>query len=153
MSYPYPKHRIDEIVASPKIRPETQPLRVEKHGEHGAKFQIVVDLLDGPYVDLRYLGKAAMLASPTSYDASLIVSAERVRGIGFAAVGRNNLRAKKRIPPGWHQNFCNPHLPTLDPERNRHESLPGFAPTDFGDFIHQCARLWVIDLATEEPLL
>ncbi len=153
MSYPIPKHRIDEIVSAPKVRLETQPLKVEKHGEHGAKFHIVVDLMDGPFVDLRYLGKAAFLVKPTSYDASLIVAAERVRGIGYSAVGRNNLRAKKRISAGWHQNFCDPNLPTLDPERNRHEPLPGFAPTDFGDFIYQCARLWVIDLATEEPLL
>jgi hypothetical protein len=153
MSYPIPKHRIDEIVAAPKVRPDTQPLRVERHGERGGRFQIGVDLLDGPFVDLRYLGKATVLAQPTSYDASLILAGHRVRGIGFQAVGRNNLRAKQRIPAGWHQNFCNPHVPTFDAEYNRHEALPGFAPTDFGDFIHRCARLWVIDLAAEEPLL
>lgn len=153
MSYPIPKHRIDEIVSAQKVRPETQPLKVEKHGEHGAKFQIGIDLVDGPFVDLRYLGKATTLAQPSSYDASLILAGHRVRGVGFQVVGRNNLRAKRRIKAGWHQNFCNPHVATLDPDYNRHEPLLGFAPSDFGDFIHRCAHLWVIDLAAEEPLL
>lgn len=153
MSYPIPKHRIDEIVAAPKVRPVTQPLRVEKHGEQGGKFQTAVDLMDGPYVDLRYLGKATALAQPATYDASLILAAHRVRGVGHHAVGRNNLRAKRRIPAGWHQNLCDPNLPTGHPEYNRHEPLPGFAPSDFGDFINRCARLWAIDLRAEEPLL
>lgn len=153
MSYPYPKHRIDEIVAAPKVRAENQALKVEKQGEHGGKFQVAVDLLDGPFVDVRYLGKAALLAQPPTYGASLILAAHRVRGIDYHAVGRNNLRAKRRIPPGWHQNFCHPHLSTLDPEHNRHEALRGFAPTDFEDFIRRCARLWAIDLRAEEPLL
>jgi hypothetical protein len=153
MSYPFPKHRIDEIIAAPKARQETHPLRFEKHGEHGGKFQIGIDLTDGPFVDMRYLGKATHLAQTSSYDASLILAAYRVRGIGFHAVARNNLRAKLRIPAGWHQNFCDPNLSTLDPASNRHEPLSGFAPMDFGDFIHQCARLWMIDLAAEEPLL
>jgi hypothetical protein len=153
MSYPIPKHRIDEIVTAPKARPDNQPLSVEKQGEHGAKFTVWVDLVNGQFLDLRYLGKATILTQPPSYDASLILAAHRVRGIGFNAVGRNNLRAKKRLPAGWHQNLCNPNLPTLDPEYNRHEPLRGFAPSDFGDFIRQCARLWMIDLKTEEPLL
>jgi hypothetical protein len=32
----------------------------------------------------------------------------------------------------------------------RHEPLPHFEPTDFGDFIGKCARLWTIDLQTPE---
>jgi hypothetical protein len=154
MNYPFPKHRIDEIVAAPKIRRDTEPkISVSGHGESGGKFSLNADLIDGPFVDLRYLGKATDLTLPTTYDASLILAAHRVRGIGHHAVGRNNLRAKKRIPAGWHQNLCDPNLPSMVPESNRHEPLPKFAPTDFGDFINQCAYLWAIDLATEEPLL
>ena len=32
-------------------------------------------------------------------------------------------------------------------------TLPGFAPTDFGNFVSLCARLWAIDLKAEEVLL
>lgn len=115
MSYPIPKHRIDEIVAAPKVRPETQPLKVEKHGEHGAKFQIVVDLMDGPFVDLRYLGKAAMLIKPTSYDASLIVAAERVRGIGFMRSGGITCAPKNEFRRAGIRTFVIPICPRLTP--------------------------------------
>lgn len=112
-----------------------------------------LDLLDGPFVELRYLGKAADHTHPPTYEAALILGAHRVRGIGHHHVGRNNLRAKQRIPAGWHQNRCDPNLPTTHPESNRHEPLPAFAPTDFRDFVTTCARLWAIDLQTEEVLL
>lgn len=153
MNYPYPRHRIHELVCAPKVVRENERLVVERRGEHGAVFGVNLDLVDGPFVDLRYLGKAADQTEPTSFDASLILGAHRVRGVGFNHVGRNNLRAKLRIPAGWHQNFCDPNVPTVHPEANRHEALTAFAPTDFVDFIGQCARLWAIDLRREEVLL
>lgn len=153
MSYPFPKHRIDEIVGARKSLLAGQALRIERRGEHGGSFRNDAELIDGPYVDLRFLGKATHLARPSTYDSSLILAAERIRGVGYQAVGRNNLRAKRRIPAGWHQNFCDPNLPTLHSERERHEPLPGFAPTDFGDFINRCADLWKIDLPADAPLL
>ena len=77
-----------------------------------------------------------------------------MRGIGHCAVGRQNFRAKFRIPPGWHQNVCDPNVPTDDHQnRNRHDPLPGFAPSDFSDFVRKVATLWNIDLAWEEELL
>jgi hypothetical protein len=153
MTYPYPRHRIHELVQAPKIVRENERLEIESKGEHGAAFGVNLDLLDGPYVELRYLGKAANHTLPATYEANLILGAFRVRGVGHNFVGRNNLRAKKRIPAGWHQNLCDPNLPTTHAEYNRHEPMPGFAPTDFGNFVGQCARLWAIDLQTEEVLL
>ena len=153
MTYPYPQHRIIELVQAPKIVRENEQFDVAAKGESGAVFAVNLDLLDGPFVDFRYLGKATDRAQPTSYDASLILASYRVRGVGHQNVGRHNFRAKLRVPPGWHQNICDPNLPTTHPEQNRHEALPGFAPTDFGNFISLCAQLWVIDLKEEGVLL
>lgn len=153
MNYPFPKHRIDELVSAPKVARGNEKLSVERRGEAGAAFHVDLDLQEGPFVDLRYLGKAANNTQPNTYEASLILAGYRVRGVGHHAVGRNNLRAKRRIPAGWHQNICDPNLPTVHPEYNRHEPLRAFAPSDLGDFINRCARLWAIDLKAEEPLL
>jgi len=153
MAYLYTRHQIQEFVQTPKIVRENTQLEVLKHGEHGAGFDVNLDLLDGPFVDLRYLGKAADQREPPTYEASLILGGHRVRGVGHNFVGRNKLRAKQRIPAGWHQNRCDPNLPTSHVEYNRHEPLPEFAPSDFGDFIGKCAQLWAIDLRTPEVLV
>lgn len=138
---------------APKVVRENKPLEVSARGERSAGFDVNLDLLDGPFVDLRYLGKAAELDQPPTYESALILGGHRVRGIGHNFVGRNNLRAKQRIPAGWHQNRVDPNLPTAHVEYNRHEPLPNFAPTDFGDFIGKCAALWAIDLQTPEVLV
>jgi hypothetical protein len=153
MTYPYPRHSIQELVQALKVVRENERLVVERKGENGASFGVNLDLLDGPFVDLRYLGKAANHTLPATYEAGLILGAHRVRGVGHNYVGRNNLRAKRRISAGWHQNLCDPNLPTTHAEYNRHEPMPEFAPTDFGDFVGKCADLWKIDLRTEEVLL
>ena len=153
MNYPFPKHRIDELVSAPKVVRENEQLSVERRGETGAAFQVHLDLKKGSFVDLRYVGKAANSTQPDTYEANLLLGGHRVRGVGHHAVGRNNLRAKRRIPAGWHQNICDPNLPTVHLEYNRHEPLRMFAPSDLGDFINRCAHLWAIDLQAEEPLL
>lgn len=153
MTYSYPRHRIQELVQAPKVVRENERLATERKGEDGASFGVNLDLLDGPFVDLRYLGKAANHTQPPTYEASMILGGHRVRGVGHNHVGRNNLRAKRRIAAGWHQNLCDPNLPTTHAEYNRHEPMAEFAPTDFGDFVGKCARLWKIDLQTEEVLL
>jgi hypothetical protein len=153
MNYPFPKHRIDELVASPKVIRENETLETQLKGDTGASFDVLLDLVDGPFVDFRYLGKAGNHQKPTTYAASLILAAQRVRGVDYCALGRRNFRAKFRIPPGWHQNICDPNKPTFDPQSNRHVELPHFSPTDFGDFISRCADLWRIDLKTEAHFL
>jgi len=153
MTYPYTRHQIQEFVQAPKIVRENTQLEVSKHGEHGARFDVNLDVPDGPFVDLRYLGKAADHREPPTYEGNLILGGHRVRGVGHNFVGRNNLRAKQRIPAGWHQNRCDPNQPTSHVDYNRHEPLPGFAPSDFGDFIGKCAQLWAIDLQTPEVLV
>ncbi|HEU5078817.1 MAG TPA: hypothetical protein VFT72_06370 [Opitutaceae bacterium] len=153
MGYPYTRHQINELVqASKRVRTNTR-LEVSRRGELGAWFDVNLDLADGGFVDLRYLGKATDVSQPSSYESNFILAGYRVRGVGHNFVARNNLRSKQRIPAGWHQNRCDPNLPTSHVEYNRHEPLPEFAPTDFGDFIAKCAKLWAIDLAMPEVLL
>ena len=153
MSYRFPSHRITEFAAAPKCLTDGQIVEPERVGEHGARFHAFLDVVDGGFVDLRFLGKAGRLEQPTSYDASLLLDSERVRGVGYCPVARQNFRAKLRIPAGWHQNICDPNVPTDHPEWNRHEPLPGFQPTDLKNFIHATADLWNIDLGWEGDLV
>jgi hypothetical protein len=153
MNYRHPRHRIQEIVQAPKCLSDGQQLETEPRGTHGARFGVDLDLKDGPYSDLRYVGTAGKVSLPETYDASLLLDQQRVRGVGHCAIARQNFRAKLRIPAGWHQNICDPNMPTDHPEWNRHEPLPGFAPVDFSDFIRATASLWNIDLGREPELL
>ena len=153
MSYRYPPFRIAEIVAAAKCLTDGQSVEHERIGEHGARFDAYLDAVDGGFIDLRFLGKATRLDLPASYDASFLLDSERVRGVGYCLVARENFRAKLRIPAGWHQNFCDPNLPTDHPESNQHEPLPGFHPTDFTDFTRKTAQLWNIDLGWEKTLV
>lgn len=153
MSYRFPRHRIHEIVNASKCVSEGQPLEVKSRGEQGVQFDANVDLLDGPYCDMRFLGRAGRKEWPSCYEAQFLLDQQRVRGVGFCAVGRQSFRAKLRIPAGWHQNICDPNMPTDHPEWNRHEPLLNFAPTDFSDFTKKTAALWNIDIGWEKELL
>jgi len=154
MNYRYPKHQIAEIISSKKCLSDGHAVDPERKGEHGAKFDASLDLIDGPaFCPVRYIGKAGHLAEPPSYDATFLLDDMRVRGVGHCAVPRQNFRAKLRIPAGWHQNICDPNVPTDHAEWNRHEPLPEFAPTDFRDFVSKVADIWRIDLNWEGKLL
>ena len=98
-------------------------------------------------------GQSRRTQQPPTYESALILGGHRVCGVGHNFVGRQNLRAKQRIPAGSHQNRCDPNLPTTHVEYNRHEPLPTFTPTDFDDFIRKCATLWAIDLQAPEVLV
>jgi hypothetical protein len=148
MNYPYQPHQIGEFLNAEKCLPSGDTLALQKMGKGGIgrHFESRPQLVDGPFVDMRYLGKAPVLDRPETYDASFLLANRRVRGVGYEAVGRWNFRFKKRIPKGWHLNDCDPNLPTNDPGQNIHQPLPDFSATDFRDFINQTARMWKIDL-------
>ena len=74
MAYPIPTHRIHEIVAAPKCLRDGEILEVTAKGPFGAGFDVTLDLIDGPYVDLRYLGKAHDAARVEGYEANLILA-------------------------------------------------------------------------------
>ena len=152
MKYPYSSHRISEMVAAPKCLRENETFEVMRRGSKGGAFDARLDLLDGPFVDLRYLGKTHDFNDVTSSEASLLLDAYRVRGVGFNNVGRRRFY-KDRISPGWHQNVLDPNLSTGDENNNRHIPLPDFTPVDFDDFVRKTSALWSIDLSLEERLL
>lgn len=153
MKFRYPRHRIQEIIQAEKCLIEGDALKLEPRAEKGASFDVSLDLIDGPFCDLRFLGRAGRKDVPESYDASFLLEQQRVRGIGFNPVARQNFRARLRIPAGWHQNVCDPNVPTDHPDWNRHEPLPNFAPADLQDFIRKTAEIWKIDLGWEAELL
>jgi len=152
MKYPHSDHRIGEIVAKSKCLRENERFEVKGSGAAGGSFDVRLDLVDGPFVDLRYLGKACDYAFVERSEASLILEAYRVRGVGHNAVAKRRFYSEV-IPAGWHQNVLNPNLPTGHEDFNKHLPLPGFAPVDFDDFIHKTCELWKIDLAWGDRLL
>lgn len=151
MSYPHPSHQIEEIVALPKCLPPDATLELERCGKErkSVKFETRPHLIDGGFIDMRYLGNAPRLDQPETYEAAFLLANQRVRGVGYNPIPRENLRYKRRIPKGWHQNVCDPNLPTHDDRQNVHHPLPDFAPTDFKDFVSRTAEMWNIDLGWE----
>lgn len=153
MRYPYPSHRIQEIVRAPKCVREGETFEVKSKGGHGAAFDVNLDLVDdAPFSDPRYLGNTHDQTCPEAYKANLLLGSQKVRGVDFHAVGQQRW-FKQRIPAGWHQDLRDPNLPTTLDDHHRREALPDFAPTDFKDFIGKTAALWNIDLAWEESML
>ena len=152
MKYPYPKHRIDEIIKSPKSVRENEVFETNRKGARGAFFDVNIDLKVGDFTDMRYLGKAHDVAVVDGYEAAFLLSAHRVRGVGFSPVGRRRFY-KEHVPAGWHQNILNPNLPTNHSEHNRHEKIINFEPIDFQDFIHKTSKLWNVELDIEKTML
>jgi len=153
MHYPYPSQRINEIVKAQKCVREGETFEVTTKGEHGAKFDVNLDLVDdGPFSDPRYLGGTHDVASPETYKANLLLGSQKVRGVDYHATGQRRW-FNQRIPAGWHQDIRDPNLPTTDDNHHRRVPLNNFTPTDFKDFVGKTAALWNIDLAWEESML
>jgi hypothetical protein len=148
MNYPYKLHQIEEILRMEKCLPPGDTLELEKmrNDGMGRHFESRPQLVDGPFVDMRYVGKAPELDNPETYDANFLLANQRVRGVGYDPIGRQNFRFKRRITKGWHLNVCDPNLPTTDLKQNIHHPLADFSTTDFRDFINQTAKMWKIDL-------
>ncbi len=137
MSFRYTAARVHEIVSADKALVDGHGMDARKKGTQGLGFEAYVELLDGPFLDIIFRGKAGVSNDPTDY----------------CPVGRQNFRAKKRIPSGWHQNIVDPNQPTNAPAYNRHEPLPDFKPVDFEDFTRKSAVMWNIDLAWDRGLV
>lgn len=84
MSYPYKPHQIEEILRLEKCLPPSDTLELERMSKDGIgrHFESRPQLVDGPFVDMRYIGKAPELDNPETYDASFLMANQRVRGVG-----------------------------------------------------------------------
>lgn len=151
MKYPYPAPRIEELVRHEKHLPEGDLLVVmpASKGKGIHSFETRPQLVEGPFLDMRYLGKAPVPADTKTYDATFLLANQRVRGVGYAEVGRHRFRFKERIQVGWHLNLCDPNVPTTDPRRKVHQPLNDFSVSDFHEFIRKTAALWRIRLGEE----
>jgi hypothetical protein len=154
MPFRYPSARIHEIVSEAKaIRDGQNVYPPKKKGSDGLSFRVDLDLLEGPFLDLEFYGKAGVKDIVTSYDSTLMLEKERIRGIGHNATGRKNLKSKRSIPSGWHENVVDPNRSTNDPAYNDHRLLSDFNPREFEDFTRKIAEHWNIDLNWEPGLL
>jgi hypothetical protein len=148
MSYQHPVHQIREIMAEPKCLPADITLGIHKHGD-AREFDSRPELVKGGFVDMRYTGRTHAYDDPTTYHAAFLLANQRVRGVDYEPVGKQNFRYKKRMPKGWHQNVCDPNLPTNHDAHNVHQPLDNFEPTEFIDFINLTTKLWNIDLGED----
>ena len=105
MPFPYPSRRIYEFVKAAKVVRDGETFTVSSKGHRGAGFDVNLDLLDGAFADLRYLGGAHDVAVPESYKSSLLLHGQRIRGVDYVPVGQRRFY-KERIPAGW------PDMPT-----------------------------------------
>ena len=159
MSYQFTSIQIGEIVKAAKVlrHPEAivdgKPLPFTTYGPKGKRLDLIVDLTDGPLVDLRFHVHAPIFDNPETFEGALILSQQRVRGVGWHATGKKLLYGKQIIPRGWHQNVIDPNLPQNLPDFNRHLPMPDFDPPDLAAFFLAIARLWHIDLNFTKGLL
>jgi hypothetical protein len=151
MPFTYSADKIREIVKARK-RFSGPGLSFQKIGEHGRKAVAILELVDGPLVNLRLYITSPILTKPETYTAALVLDDERIRGVDFSEIQRRRLY-KETKPKGWHENIINPNQPTHHKDRNRHESLRNFEATDLQDFVQKIGKLWQIEMAKEKVLL
>jgi hypothetical protein len=157
MPFAYRAEQIAEIVNRRKVpRLATflksgESIPFQEVGEKGRRIDVLLDLVDGPLVDLKLQVRGPVFDNPETYEGVLLLSAQRIRGIGWNPISRRRFY-KERIPKGWHENLIDPNRDFNDPEYNRHLPLPEFNVVDLTDFFMKAARYWNIELNLEEEL-
>lgn len=152
MGFRYRSFQINEIVKAAKLLREGRSLTFKGCGAKSKTLDVDLDLKEGVLVDLRLHITAGRFDEPATYEASLILAEERVRGIGYSPTRRTRFY-REWIPAGWHENVIDPNLPTRDFRYNRHVPLGDFAPVDLDDFLRKVSRRWNIELPLSEALL
>ena len=157
MPFAYRADQIIEIVKWRKVprladflKPG-EPIPFQVPGENARRIDILLDLVDGPLVDLKFHVRAPILDNPETYEAALLLSGQRIRGIGWNPTGRWRFY-KEKIPKGWHENLIDPNREPSESDYNRHLPLIDFNIVDLTDFFMKAAKHWNIDLKLEEEL-
>lgn len=148
----YPSHRILELINAAKCVREGSVVKWEKIEGHSAATEILLDLIDGPFVDFVLYANAGKLDDPRTYRAALILDGDCVRRVDFSLIERKR-RYRTHIQKGWHQNLIDPTLPTTNEKQNRHVPLQDFDPSDLDEFLRKVCKLWHIELYEEGGLL
>ncbi len=145
MNFRYRSYQITEIVKAAKIVREGQSLKFKSYGEKSGVLDLDLDLKDGSLLDLRLHITAGRYDEPATYEASLTLADQQVRGSGHSHTKRARFY-RTRIPRGWHENVIDPNLPTGHDNYNRHESLAAFELLDLVDFLRKVSERWNIEL-------
>ncbi|MDD5263027.1 MAG: hypothetical protein PHD76_14385 [Methylacidiphilales bacterium] len=145
-------HRIQEIVQAVKCLQEGQAVDFKNHGAKGRKLEIRLDLADGNFADIRLVVTAGIASDPKTYEAALLISGPRVRGIGYSPT-RQRKFYKNYIEKGWHENILDWALPKSDLNHNRHVPLSDCQPSDLTRFLRYACEKWNIRLDFEKELL
>lgn len=159
MPFQFTSVQIGQIVKGAKVlrHPEQivqgKPLPFTSYGQKGKRLDVWVDLADGPLVDIRFHVRAPIFDNPETFEAALILSQQRGRGVGWHATGKKRHYGRQIIPKGWHQNVIDPNLTLDHNDINRHLPLPNFNPADLSAFFMETAALWHIDLNFSKELL
>ena len=120
--------------------------------DRAIKLEVEIEMIDEERIPMVLQAYTTDRTDPASFHAVFIVHGQRLRGVDFDPVGRRK-GYKVRIPKGWHQNVCDPNLPSRNDMDNEHQALEDFEPSDFLDFLRRVARMWNIDLWEQEQLL
>ena len=158
MPFSYRAEQILEIVKwrkvprLPDFLKSGQPIPFQNYGENGRRIDLLLDLVDGPLVDLRFHVRAPILNNTETYEAALLLAGKRIRGIGWNPTSRWRFY-KEKIPGGWHENLMDPNRDIKDADYNRHLAMPNFKIIDLTDFFMKTAGHWQVELEMEKELL
>src|SRR5258708_1879186 len=94
MAFAYRAEQIIEIAKWRKVPrladflKSGEPIPFQELGEKGRRIDVLLDLVEGPLVDLRFHVRGPIFDNPETYEASLVLSGQRIRGIGWNATPR-----------------------------------------------------------------
>jgi hypothetical protein len=148
----FPSHRLQELIKAPKCPASDAEVKWKDRGEKGKELRLALDLVDGPFAGFAVHVTCGDGAEVTSYRAALILEGERVRGVDYSLIERRRFY-RDYLVKGWHENVIDPNLPSSNQNRNRHEPLNDFEPSDLESFLREVCRMWHIDLEFGEALL
>ena len=153
MRFPYTKTQIQGAVDARKHPRDWEPVTFEKSGERSRRCDMPLEREDGRDDRLRLVVRAGLLENPQSYQSSLLLEDQKIRGIDYHPIERRRFY-REVSPKGWHEDRIDPNL--AKDEKGQHErvSLPDFSPIDPVDFLRKSCQRWNIDLPpTDESLL
>src|SRR5205823_4956868 len=110
MAFAYRAEQIIEIVKWRKVPRISdflkagEPVPFQELGDKGRRIDVLLDLVEGPLLYLRFRVPAPVFDNTETYDVVLLLSGQRIRGIGWLLIGRRRFY-RQTIPLGWHENI------------------------------------------------